>query len=112
MSLDLFTPQVRQDPYPTYAELRRTAPVYHDQRRDLWLVGRYADVTRVLSDPGTFSSVGNSIEDRLAGADPPAHTRVRTIIQRPFTSARIKALADIIRGLARDLIDRVSARGE
>ena len=111
MSIDLFSPAVRQDPYPAYAELRRKAPVHHDTRRNLWLVGRYADVARVLSEPEIFSSRGTSRENLLLGADAPVHTRVRNVVKRAFTPTRITALEGMIRSLARELADRMVVRG-
>ncbi len=111
MSIDLFSPAVRQDPYPAYAELRRKAPVHHDPRRNLWLIGRYADVERVLSESEIFSSRGTSRENLLVGADPPVHTRVRNVVKRAFTPTRITALEGMIRSLARELADRMAARG-
>ena len=37
-----------EDPYPTYAELRRSAPVYWAERSKTWVVSRYDDVMSVL----------------------------------------------------------------
>src|SRR5216684_5391360 len=110
MLIDLFSPAVRQDPYPAYAELRRKAPVHHDTRRNLWLIGRYADVERVLSESEIFSSRGTSREN-LLGADAPVHTRVRSVVKRAFTSTRITALQGMIRPLAEELTDRTVVRG-
>jgi cytochrome P450 len=112
MFINLFSAQVRQDPYSTYAELRRNGSVHHDQRRDLWLVGRYSDVARALAEPETFSNRGASIETRLLGADSTAHVRVRNIVKRAFTSARISALEPLIRSIVHELVERVRTRGE
>src|SRR5713226_8705041 len=108
MLIDLFSPAVRQDPYPAYAELRRKAPVHHDTRRNLWLIGRYADAARVLSESEIFSSRGTSRENLLLGADPPIHTRVRGVVKRAFKSAHIAALTPIIRSVAQAAAERAA----
>jgi cytochrome P450/malonyl CoA-acyl carrier protein transacylase len=111
MGVDLFSPQVRQDPYPTYAELRRTGAV-HDPWQDVWLVARYADVSRVLSTPEIFSNAGLAAESTLLGADSTAHARVRNVVKQAFTSARIRAFDATIRAIVRKLLARVAAGAE
>src|SRR5215468_5825612 len=44
----LFGPKILADPYPYYARLRSTAPVYWVDQFDAWVLTRYADVTAVL----------------------------------------------------------------
>src|SRR5262245_39962423 len=50
----LLDPANLEDPYPAYARLRRRTPVWRipeSQGPGQWLVSRYAEVQRVLSDP-------------------------------------------------------------
>ena len=49
VSLPLFSPQGRRDPYPYYKELREFAPVHCLKDRNYWMVSRYKDVDHVLS---------------------------------------------------------------
>src|SRR5262249_7153198 len=44
------------DPAPTYAWLRRHAPVYRDEVNRLWGVSRYDDIVAIEKDPATFCS--------------------------------------------------------
>ena len=111
MGVNLFTDEIRQNPYPAYEELRRSSPVAHDSRRGVWFVSRYDDVRRVLTDPATFSNKNTSAETTLLGADLEAHRRVRDVVKRAFTAARIKALDESIRSLADDLVARAVACG-
>jgi cytochrome P450 len=114
--MDLFSITTRRDPYPLYRQLRQTSPVLHVPELDLWVVFGYDAVKRALTDHDAFSSnVGPSRGNRfqwLLFMDPPRHTQLRAIISRAFTSHSIAALEPRIRGIARELIDRVIARGE
>jgi cytochrome P450 len=109
--VNFFTDEIRQNPYPAYEELRRSAPVSRDSRTGVWFVSRYDDVRRVLTDPATFSNRNTSAEVTLLGADLQAHGRVRDVVKRAFTAARIKGLDESIRSLANDLVTRAAARG-
>jgi len=51
-------PDVIRDPYPFYEFLRKRSPVYRVPSTGFYAVARYADVMRVLKDPGRFSSHG------------------------------------------------------
>ena len=51
-----FDPEIRRDPYPTYARLRAEAPVFEAPGLGLFVVSRHRDVTAVLRDAGSYSS--------------------------------------------------------
>ena len=55
----LFGPRMLADPYPYYARLRSTAPVYWVDQFGGWVLTRYADVTTVLRSPNTSSDRAN-----------------------------------------------------
>ena len=48
------------DPYPTFAELRETAPVFYDETLGYHVVTRYDDIERCLIDRTTFLAQGAS----------------------------------------------------
>ena len=51
--VDLFDPAFKADPYPTYSELRSSAPVHRvtlPDGRGAWLITRYEDVLAVFKD--------------------------------------------------------------
>ena len=57
LSVDLFDPAFYTgDPFPTYASLRREAPVCWHEGAGLWSVARHADVMAMSRDPRTFCS--------------------------------------------------------
>lgn len=120
-----------QDPFPFYARLRREAPVTLAPAFHFWLVSRYADVQTVLKDARTYSSrdtlrppvelprevmailqpAGYRPEYPLLGDDPPAHTRVRALVGKAFTMARVSALEPRIRELCRNALDVLKRGG-
>lgn len=120
-----------EDPYPLFAELRREAPVVHNPVFDLWFISRHEDVVTVLKDPVRFSSAhvlsplqeptAEILEilgdDRdglypLLSSDPPAHTRVRSLVSKAFTPQRLAALEPFIRALTTELVDGFAGDGE
>ena len=77
--VDLFSPELRRNPYPAYAHMREASPVFREPTSGLWLVFGYADVKRVLTDHQAFSSRAGSLEWMLF-QDPPRHSRMRALI--------------------------------
>ncbi len=63
---DPFSSELRANPYPAYAELRRHAPVYRVESSGIFTVSRYADVLFVLRHPELFSS--SAMISMLGGA--------------------------------------------
>ena len=59
----------RCDPYPTYRELRETAPIYRSPGLRIWMVSRYADAVEVLRSMGLVCPL------LLKWAEPPGHAR-------------------------------------
>jgi cytochrome P450 len=114
--MDLFTEDVRRNPYPAYDRLRAAAPVHHDPRVDLWVVLDYEGVRQALADPDTFSSraapPGGKPFDWLIFSDPPRHTKLRGLILRAFTPRVVAGLEPRIRELSRRLLDEAAGRGE
>jgi len=127
-------PEVRADPYPYYAALRRESPVHQIvPGLPFYTVTRHADVLFVLQHPELFSSTaiqglarnttagaGSNVVGmhRLSAAamliavDPPHHTRLRRLVNRGFTPRRIALLEPRLREIARECIDKVVSRGE
>ena len=128
----LLTAEVLADPYPTYAELQRTRPVYWADELHGWVVTGYDDVYGALRDHGRFSS---DRIDRLLGSrvppealkiiapfvalasrwmwmvDPPDHTRVRRTFNHGFTPRAVRRLRPLVEETVGDLLDAVADRG-
>jgi cytochrome P450 len=115
-TLDLMTPEARANPYPLYAELRRTG-IRQVEPGGMWAVSRYDDVVAVMKDPRRFSSAGlgqgflppwlprNPVTESLVMKDPPAHTRLRGRVSRAFGPAALSALEPRIRALSEELAE-------
>ncbi|BAS11064.1 putative cytochrome P450 123 [Arthrobacter sp. Hiyo4] len=107
-------------PYELYKILRDKAPVYYNERRDLYVVSRYTDVQEGLRNHGQLSSaLGNDMDGTHASygagnlimVDAPRHTSLRSAVRRVFVGREILSKEDGIRELARHLITELRANG-
>src|SRR2546429_9494745 len=80
------------NPYPTYAALRRDAPVFHDPQFDLWVVSRYHDVATAVKNTEVFSSSGSLT---VAGRFPPSVQAVLTGALSTVTTILTEADGDV-----------------
>ncbi|TAK89469.1 MAG: cytochrome P450 [Burkholderiaceae bacterium] len=111
------TPDMRLDPYPHYAKMRATAPVFFNPERQVWEVYGYHDIQTVLGDPVTFSSEIHSAAMKskmqtMGTMDPPRHTQLRKLISRAFTTKTVAALEPRIHRVTNELLDRAASIGQ
>ncbi|XXX73012.1 cytochrome P450 [Sorangium sp. So ce134] len=126
-AFSLIGPEITEDPYPRYAELREKAPVCQVEPNGFWAVSRYEDVVHVLKHPELFSSDTfaarvSTQDERLQReplvlsevnvlmSDPPVHTRVRQLISGAFTPRAIARLEQRVRAITTEYIDRILAK--
>jgi cytochrome P450 len=115
---DPFSPEVMDDPFPTYTELRERCPVHRfDGFEPPFLtMTRHTDVAAMLRDWETWSShYGQSPRFAVTGclfSDPPAHTMYRRLVQQGFTPRVVERIEPDIERLADELIDGLLARGD
>lgn len=111
--LNLFSDEVRRNPYGLYDQLRRTSPVLHvPPPFNGWLVFDYENVKRVLNDAEAFSSRVPGPRNWFLFFDAPQHTRQRALVSKAFTPRTVASLEPRIREISRSLLDAVGARGE
>ena len=116
--VDLFSDEMRRDPYPAYERMRAAAPVSHLAPFDLWMVFDYDGVRRALADHDAFSSDLSHVPGQgnpghwFIFYDPPRHTKLRAIISKAFTPRVAAGLEPRIRELSRELLDPLAGRGE
>jgi len=114
-------------PHDVFAELRREAPVYWNERPQgggFWALLRHADCKAVGRDPQSFSSAqrGNMIFDQFVDdaarprmmieLDPPAHTRYRGLVKQGFTPAAMARLQPFARAKMDSILERALDAGE
>jgi cytochrome P450 len=112
---------MHDDPYPTYARLRKDAPVYRNSELDFWALTRHADVHAAGRDPATYSnSHGVSLElwspemakrQSFIDMDPPEHSQFRALISRGFTPRRVTELEPFVRRITRERLRAVLDAG-
>jgi cytochrome P450 len=111
----LFSDDVRRNPFPWYAELRRNAPVFRDGRTGVWMLMGYGDVMRALREHETFSSAVSPADSGpgrwLIFTDPPRHKILRALVQRAFTTRMTESMGPSIRELAQSLLAAHASRG-
>jgi cytochrome P450 len=116
--MDLFSDEMRRNPYSAYDQMRSGSPVFHLQTFDLWMIFDFDGVKRVLMEHDSFSSDlshapghGNPGEWFIF-FDPPRHTKLRALISRAFTPRMVANLEPRIRELSRQLLDQTIERGQ
>lgn len=126
---ELFTPEVRSDPYPFYRRFAAEDPV-HDTGFGLWIVSSYEHCRAALRDPrfsaefrtmtdyeATMEAVGRDtpvqalMERLMLFRDPPDHTRLRSLVQRAFTPRMIEAMRARTAEVCEGLLDAAEERG-
>jgi len=113
-----FDEATRRDPYALYARARREHPVYAHEGLPVFSVFRYADVQAVLKDPGTWSSAfpppppmtASDMLPSMLVSDPPAHTRLRALVNQAFTPRRVRELEPRMVAIAHQLLDAALER--
>ena len=113
---DPFDVDINADPYPTFRRLRDEAPVYFNERYDVWALSRHSDVEKGLVDWQVFSSSrGDILEIIQSGMeapsgvvlweDPPIHAMHRGLLSRVFTPKAMNELEDKVRGYCVKCLD-------
>jgi cytochrome P450 len=110
--MDLFSDEIRRDPFPLYDRIRTASPVLRvPPPFDAWMIFDYDSVSWALNDYETFSSRVHA-PPWFIFFDPPIHTKLRGLISKAFTPRMIAGLEPGIRQLSRALLDRIAGHGE
>jgi cytochrome P450 len=122
--MSIKTDQAHTSPFPGF-QVMPNQPAFYDQTRKTWLVFRYAEVQRVLSDYTTFSNQRGGLDpaqqDNKEGAgtgnatlislDPPRHRMYRSLVSQAFTPRMVAQLEPRINAIVDTLLDRVINQG-
>ena len=110
--MDLFSDEMRRNPYPLYDQLRASSPLLRvPPPFNAWMIFDYDGVKWALNDHETFSSRVPA-PPWFIFFDPPEHAKLRALISRAFTPRMVANLEPRIRELSRELLDQTSERGE
>ena len=110
---NIFSDEMRRNPYPLYDQMRRQSPVFHvPPPFDAWLIFDYEGVKRALNDHDAFSSRVPAPRHWFIFFDPPQHAKLRGLIARAFTPRMVANLEPRICELSRELLDQIIPRGE
>jgi cytochrome P450 len=128
VNLDPRDPIFRDDPYPIYHALQAAAPAFYWEQYGFWCFAAYDDVSALLRDRRfgrqilhlatreelNWPTPRRQLEPfqlverySLLELEPPAHTRLRTLINRAFVSRKVERLAPRIATLAHQLLDKI-----
>ena len=127
-SLDADSPAYLDDLYRFYAGVRQAGAVVRTPT-GVGLIGRYADVARAFRDPVFIKDFKGSAVTPVAGElsgpasamtaefsrwmlfrDPPAHTRLRSLVTKAFTPRVAEAMAPRIHAIVDQLLDSVDGQ--
>jgi cytochrome P450 len=134
VSDDLFDPQVNDDPYSYFGALRESDPVHWNERFQVWIVTRYADIQWINLHPEIFSSSVPQLDmrppyppidvsdldaynfvqtqqgGRIITADPPRHRAMRSSLHRYFTPSAVENWRPLVRDAITQLLGQLSSR--
>jgi cytochrome P450 PksS len=126
-------PAFRADPYPTYAWLRQHAPIIQVKAPfgfgKAYMVTRYEDVQAIFKDPRFSTDMRRRGSGEINGGlnrfmprsmrilgnqmvtqDDPNHARLKNLVHKAFTPARIANLHGRIEIITKDLLDAAARR--
>jgi cytochrome P450 len=131
-----FAGPLLENPYPLYAMLRASQPVFHvpvpvDVGAGVFLLTRHADVhaalrdTRLSADRRKSDAIDRNralLPSQLLGEgtlyrsmlmmDAPDHTRIRSLVNKAFTPRRVAELRPRIEAIAKELLAGPAAAGK
>ena len=122
-SLDLSSPDVVANPYPSFADERAAHPVAWHEQSGRWLAFDHASVTAVQRDrrlgrlwrdrePAGYLEPFNLLHrNQMMENEPPEHTRLRRPVARAFARGHIERLRPRVGELARELLAEVDPEG-
>lgn len=119
---DPFDARKLPDPYPVYAELRRSCPVAHLGGTNYY-VSRHETVGEVLRERDQYSSRGGltlkpADEDVMDDSatvnalDPPLHTKLRKLLRTALATRLVAANDEFISRVSGEFVDEFIDKGE
>lgn len=129
-TIDLTTREAITNPFPILSELQQAGPVQWNDSLRAWCILGYDAVSSAMSDPRLSSArilpfvghlhekdpelenLGNCIGLWMVFNDPPAHTRLRGLVNMAFTPRAVSDLRSKIQSIVDRLLDRIVLKEE
>jgi cytochrome P450 len=129
----VFSDEVLQDPYPTYARLHAEGPIHYVDvgKWGVWAVFSHPECSSIAKDPRLSAKraqqmllplpIGSQSEfkelARMLGLwmifmDPPEHTRLRKLLNKGFAPASLEALRPGVESIVDKMLDELPAGSE
>ncbi len=123
--------EIQEDPVPFYRTLREE-PIRFDARLGFYICSTYREMREILRNTDVFSSIDSQSMDSLRTPppeavairrqmlqpvntlvtnDPPAHTRIRKMVDEPFRPRSIEGLRQQIENTVSECIDAFIGNG-
>ena len=133
---DMFTPEVIQDPYGYYGQIRDEDPVHWNELYELWVVTRHDDLVWLTRNHDQFSNAVMANDPRPAYPainesdnelyeytrayqadmfiqhDRPDHLAMRKVMHGYFTPKSMEEWRPLVRSATKELLDAAEAKGE
>jgi 4-methoxybenzoate monooxygenase (O-demethylating) len=119
LDVDPFDLDVLADPLPCDTEVREAAPAVWIPKYGFWATGRHEHVAAIFNDWKRFSSAAGTglVNNRreapwrkpslILEADPPQHTRTRTVLARILSPRAMTRLREDFQRAADTLVERL-----
>ena len=121
------------NPFPLFAELRKTDPVFFSHTLGGWIVTRFQDVSSILHNHEDYSSKGrvlhliNKLDPEvqkqlpllqkhfatgLAHSDAPEHKRLRGLLAQAFTPKVSESMRPITRDIVQKIVSELASTSD
>jgi cytochrome P450 len=121
------------NPFPLFAELRKTDPVFFSHSLGGWIVTRFQDVSNILHNHEDYSSKGRVLHlinklnpeiqkqlpllhmhfaTGLAHSDAPEHKRLRGLLAQAFTPKVSESMRPITREVVKKVVSELESKSD
>ena len=133
-TINMFDPKLMACPHAFFKKLRDEAPVYQDPNTGIFQVSKHELICKVARDAKLFSNQFGVIQrsgggdypqeaaeimandgyppvDTMLTADPPRHTRYRSLVDKAFSPKRVSDMGPEIEDKINFIIDQFYSQG-
>jgi len=124
----LIAPEMREDPYAWYRDLREDTPVFWDDSLHSWILTRYDDVALVLNDArfssnriaaasprfqtGRYRRLLDVMSHKMSEMDEPDHLRLRSLVNKAFAHVAVESWEPRVRQRVQQLLNSIRRDGQ